>query len=130
MPPSRIAMDLMASGMDPTIHLTIVQASLCTLRRAMDDLSAMRKEHDELLPSLQQGCDPNSLKKHEKLVKDIHNIEEQVKYAPNTIAEFESDIEMLTRHLDDIKHDSDQKSSSTREDKSMEGQGAQRRGTI
>lgn len=56
----------------------------------------MRKEHDELLPSLQQGCDPNSLKKHEKLVKDIHNIEEQVKYAPNTIAEFESDVRGLS----------------------------------
>lgn len=96
MPPSRIAMELMASGMDPSIHLTIVQASLCTLRRAMEDLSTMRKEHDELLPSLQQGCDPNSLKKHEKLVKDLRIIEEQVKYAPNTIAEFEMDVRGLS----------------------------------
>lgn len=42
----------------------------------------------------------------------------------------EIQIEMLTRHLDDIKHDSDQKSSSTREDHSMEGQGVQRRSTF
>lgn len=42
----------------------------------------------------------------------------------------EIQIEMLKMHLDDIEHNSDQKSSSTREDKSMEGQGVQRRGTF
>lgn len=94
--PSRIAIDLMASGMDPSVHLTIVQASLCTLRRAMENLSAMRKDHDELLAFLQQGHDSHSLKKYKRLVKDINSIEKQVEHAPKTIAEFEIDVRGLS----------------------------------
>ncbi|KAL8749291.1 MAG: hypothetical protein Q9199_007770 [Rusavskia elegans] len=97
----------------------------------MENLSAMRKDHDELLPFLQQGHDSCSLKKYKRLVKDINSIEKQVKHAPKTIAEFEMDIEILSRHVDDLKHNSHQESFSTQEGKSVEGQGeVQRRSTF
>lgn len=57
----------------------------------------MRKDHDELLPFLQQGHDSFSLKKYERLVKDINSIEIQVKHAPKTIAEFEMDVRGLSQ---------------------------------
>ncbi|KAL8646654.1 MAG: hypothetical protein Q9226_006770 [Calogaya cf. arnoldii] len=130
MPPSRIAIDLMAGGMGPSVHLTIVQASLCTLRRATIDLSAMRKDLDELLDTLQQGCDGQSLKKYRTLVKDINSMEKQVRHAPRIMAEFEADIEILTslmRQLDDVKHNGHQKNSSTQDGRSMGEDGGEQR---
>ncbi|KAL8847844.1 MAG: hypothetical protein Q9221_007146 [Calogaya cf. arnoldii] len=124
----------MASGMDPSLHLTIVQASLCTLRRATIELSAMRKDLDELLDTLQQGCDGQSLKTYKKLVKDINSMEKQVRHAPIIMAEFEADVEILTsltRQLDGIQHNGHQKSSSTQDGRSVgEDGGEQRRSSV
>ncbi len=95
MQPSRIARDLMASGMDHSVHLAIVQASLCTLQRAVNDLAAMQQDHDDWLHTLQLGYDFHSLEKYKQFVNDVYRMEEQVKNAPRTIVEFEKDVREL-----------------------------------
>ncbi|KAL8924690.1 MAG: hypothetical protein Q9172_002592 [Xanthocarpia lactea] len=125
MQPSRIARDLMASGMDHSVHLAIVQASLCTLQRAINDLAAMQQDHDDWLRTLQRGYDYHSLKTYKQFLKDVSRMEEQVKNAPRTI------IEILTRYLGDVKHHGHQKSSSAQEGKSVGGDaGEQRRSSV
>ena len=85
----------MASGMDHSVHLAIVQASLCTLQRAVNDLAAMQQDHDDWLRTLQRGYDFHSLEKYKQFVKDVYRMEEQVKNAPRTIVEFEKDVREL-----------------------------------
>ena len=92
MPASRIARDLIASGMDAEIHLTIVQASLYTLRRTEDELSVMRKDLDELVSTSRRSNAFESLERYERLVEDINAIDKQVKHAPKIIAEYEIDV--------------------------------------
>ncbi|KAL8776272.1 MAG: hypothetical protein Q9213_008334 [Squamulea squamosa] len=129
MQPSRIAQDLMASGMDPSIHLNIAQASLCVLHRTVNHLSTLQKEHDELLPVLQQGYDFHSLEKYKKLLKDIHGMEVNIRNAPRTIAELDVDITILTRHLREVKLNSYHKSLSTQEEKLVTGDKEEQRRT-
>lgn len=95
MPALRIARDLIASGIDPDIHLTIAQASLHILRRAANDLEAMRNKHDELRQTLQQGPNLQALKKYKELVEDINAVSKQVKHAPRATAELEVDVSRL-----------------------------------
>ncbi|KAL8863793.1 MAG: hypothetical protein Q9198_010331 [Flavoplaca austrocitrina] len=127
MPTSRIARDLMASGMDTGIHLTIAQASLYVLRRAANDLEAMRNEQDELGQTLQQGHNLQASKKYKELVEDINAMSKQVKHAPRATAEFEGDIEMLTRYLEDVKRNGHQKASSTQDGRFVRGNGGEQR---
>ncbi|KAL9032150.1 MAG: hypothetical protein Q9180_006671 [Flavoplaca navasiana] len=117
----------MASGMDIDIHLTIAQASLYSLRRAANDLEAMRNKHDELRQTLQQGHNPQALKKCKEVVEDINAMSKQVKHAPRATAEFEGDIEMLTKYLQDVKHNGHQKASSTQDGRFVGGDGREQR---
>ncbi|KAL8889918.1 MAG: hypothetical protein Q9192_005949 [Flavoplaca navasiana] len=127
MPASRIARDLMASGMDTDIHLTIAQASLYVLRRAANDLEAKRNEHDELRQTLQLGHNLPASKKYKELVEDINAVSKQVKHAPRATAEFEVDIKMLTSYLEDVKHNGHQKASSTQDGKFVRRDGGEQR---
>lgn len=96
MQPSRIAKDLMASGMDSSIHLAIAQESLRSLQDAVRDLPVILRDHDELLPLLlQQSFEIIGEKEYESLVKDIYSMQEAVKHAPRTIAQLQVDVRIF-----------------------------------
>ncbi|KAL8677827.1 MAG: hypothetical protein Q9186_005772 [Xanthomendoza sp. 1 TL-2023] len=127
MQPSRIAQDLVACGMDPTILLAIAQENLHSHRDTMNELPALQKDHNKSLPVLQQSNDMKASKKYKPVVRDIYSVSELIENAPRMIAELETDIEMLTRYLESHKDNDHQKSPSTHEEKSIGGHGGEQR---
>ncbi|KAL8769611.1 MAG: hypothetical protein Q9209_004408 [Squamulea sp. 1 TL-2023] len=119
----------MASGMDPSIHLAIAQSSLCILHRTVNELLALQKEHDELLPVLQQGYDFHSLKKYKKLVKDIQGMEVEVRNAARTMAEFDVDVTILSRQFKEVKPNSHHQNFSTQEERLAYSNGEEQKRT-